>query len=88
MAKMFTKSRKMEIQKYKFTSQTICHLVGHEILNKTLYFVKRYYSQILKYLRKCMKKFIISSNELKCSFINYVMNISISDNSYIMIDVI
>ena len=31
----------------------IYHLVGHEILNKTLYFVKRYYSQILRYLRKC-----------------------------------
>ena len=53
---MFVKSRKMEIQKYKFTSQTIYHLVGHEILNKTLYFVKHYYSQILRYLRKCMKK--------------------------------
>ena len=40
-------------------SQTIYHLVGHEILNKTLYFVERYYSQILRYLRKCMKKFNI-----------------------------
>ena len=56
MAKMFAKSRKMKIQKYKFTSQTIYHLVGHEILNKTLYFVKRCYSHILRYLRKCMKK--------------------------------
>ena len=56
---MFAKSRKMEIQKYIFTSQTISHPVGHEILNKTLYFVKRYYSQILRYLRKCMKKFNI-----------------------------
>ena len=37
----------------------IYHFVGHEILNKTLYFVKRYYSQILRYLRKCMKKFDI-----------------------------
>ena len=37
----------------------IYHLVGHEILNKTLYFVKRYYSQILRYVRKCMKKFNI-----------------------------
>ena len=37
----------------------IYHLVGHEILNKTLYFVKHYYSQILRYLRKCMKKFNI-----------------------------
>ena len=45
--------------KIKFTSQTIYHLVGHEILNKTLYFFKRYYSQILRYLRKCMKKFNI-----------------------------
>ena len=59
MAKMFAKSRKMEIQKYKFTNQTIYHLVGHEILNKTLHFVKRYYSQILRYLRKCMKTFNI-----------------------------
>ena len=56
---MFAKSRKMDIQKDKFTTQMIYHLVGHEILNKTLYFVKRYYSQILRYLRKCMKKFDI-----------------------------
>ena len=56
MAKMFAKSRKIEIQKYKFTSQTLFHFVGHEILNKALYFVKRYYSQILRYFRKCMKK--------------------------------
>ena len=56
MAKMFAKSRKMEILKYKFTSQTIYYLVGHEILNKTLNFVKGYYSQILRYFRKCMKK--------------------------------
>ena len=37
MVKMLTKTRKMEIQKYKFTSQMIYHLTGHEILNKTLY---------------------------------------------------
>ena len=41
---------------FKFMRQMIYYLVGHEILNKTLYFVKRYYSQILRYLRKCMKK--------------------------------
>ena len=59
MAKMFAKSQKMEIKKYKFTRQTIYHPVGHEILNKTLYFVKRYCSHMLRYLRKCMKKFNI-----------------------------
>ena len=37
----------------------IYHLVGHKILNKTLYYFKRYYFQILRYLRKCMKKFHI-----------------------------
>ena len=31
-------------------------LVGHKILNKTLYFVKRYYFRGWRYLRKCMKK--------------------------------
>ena len=41
---------------FKFMRQMIYHLVGHEILNKTLYFVKCYNSQILRYLRKCMKK--------------------------------
>ena len=35
----------------------IYHLVGHKILNKTLYYFKRYYNiQILRYLRKCMKQ--------------------------------
>ena len=34
----------------------IYHLVGHKILNKTLYYFKRYYFQILRYLRKSMKK--------------------------------
>ena len=53
------KMTKAKTLDFKFTSQTIYHLVGHEILNKTLYFVKRYYSQILRYLRKCMKKFNI-----------------------------
>ena len=33
--------------------------LGHEILNKTLYFVKRSCSHMLRYLRKCMKKFKI-----------------------------
>ena len=37
----------------------IYHLVGHKILNKTVYYFKRYYFQILRYLRKCMKKFNI-----------------------------
>ena len=59
MVKMFAKSRKMEILKYKFARQTIFHHVGYEILNKTLYFVKRYCSHMLKYLKKCMKKFNI-----------------------------
>ena len=45
--------------KYKFTRQTIYYPVGHEILNKMLYFVKRYCSHMLRYLRKCMKKFNI-----------------------------
>ena len=34
----------------------IYHLEGHKILNKTLYFFKRNYFHILRYLRKCMKK--------------------------------
>ena len=42
-----------------FIYRQIYHFVGYEILNKTLYFIKRYYSQILRYLRKCMKKFNI-----------------------------
>ena len=46
----------MEIEKYNFKRQTIYHLVGHEILNKMVYFVKRYYLQMLKYLRKCIEK--------------------------------
>ena len=57
------KMAKTKIQNLKFTSQTIYHLVGHDILNKTLYFVKRYFSQNLRYLRKYMKN-LISSNEL------------------------
>ena len=36
--------------------QMIYHLVGHKILNKTLYFVKRYYFRGWRYLRKYMKK--------------------------------
>ena len=49
---------KTKILNFKFMRQMIMiyHLVGHEILNKALYFVKRYYSQIFSYLRKCMKK--------------------------------
>ena len=42
--------------KVKFMKQMIYHLVGHKILNKTLYSFKRYYFQILRYLRKCLKK--------------------------------
>ena len=53
------KMTKTKTLNFKFMRQMIYHLVGHEILNKTLYFVKRYYSQILRYLRKCMKKFNI-----------------------------
>ena len=53
------KMAKTKTLNFKFMRQMIYHLVGHEILNKTLYFVKRYYSQILRYLRKCMKKFNI-----------------------------
>ena len=66
------------------------HLVGHKILNKALYSLKRYYFQILRYLRKCMKN-SISSNDLKYSFINNVMNMQIVCKTampYIMIDVI
>ena len=51
--------------------QTPYHLAGHEILNKTAYFVKRYYLQILRYLRKCMKKW---NNQY--SFVSHVMNMS------------
>ena len=47
------KNRNLEI---KFMSQMIYHLVGHKILNKTLYSFKRYYIQILRYLGKCMNK--------------------------------
>ena len=39
-----------------YEANMIYHLVGHKILNKTLYFVKRYYFRGWKYLRKCMKK--------------------------------
>ena len=53
------KMAKTKTLNFKFMRQMIYHLVGHEILNKTLYFVKRYYSQILRYLRKSMKKFNI-----------------------------
>ena len=57
-------SQNLEKWKFKNTNlrvkwYIIYHLVGHGILNKTLYFVKRYYSQLLRYLRKCMKKFNI-----------------------------
>ena len=48
-----------KIAKCKFTRQIIYHLIGHKILNKTRYSFKRYYFQILRYLRKCMKKFNI-----------------------------
>ena len=66
------KKRKTEISKCKFMRQVIYNLVGHKILNKTLYPFKRYYFQILRCLRKCMKKLnIIESNELKYSFIKY-----------------
>ena len=63
-------------------SQMIYHLVGHEIQNKTLYFVKRYYSQILRYLRKCMKKFNITPSYYSVQFHVYPLLIapSIIDN--------
>ena len=50
------KMAKTKILHFKFIRQMIYYLVGHEILNKTLYYAKRYYSQILRYFRKCMKK--------------------------------
>ena len=49
-------SKNGNIKKLKFMRQMIYHLVGHKILNKTLYFVKRYYFRGWRYLRKCMKK--------------------------------
>ena len=50
------KKAKTKILKYKFMRKMIYHLVGHEILQKTVYFVKRYYFRGWRYLRKCMKK--------------------------------
>ena len=50
------KMAKTETVNFKFMRQMIYHLVGHKILNKTLYFVKRYYSQIFK---KMYEKFNI-----------------------------
>ena len=48
-----SKNRKLKTQIYE---AMIYHLVGHKILNKTLYFVKCYYFRGWRYLRKCMKK--------------------------------
>ena len=53
-----SKNGNLKIQIYKSNNILSCN-VGHEIVNKTLYFVKRYYFQILRYLRKCMKQFNI-----------------------------
>ena len=65
----------------------IYDIYQHKILNKTLYSVT---IQILKYLRKCTKK-LISSNELRYSFINKVMKMTSVFKTampYIMIDLI
>ena len=69
----------------------ICHLVGHKILNKTRYSFKRYYFQILRYLRKCMKKFnIIEWFKIFLHKLGheYAKRIYKTAMPYIMIDVI
>ena len=43
--------------------QLIYYLLGHKILNKTVYFVKRYHYQILRYLLRKHGKNGIRSNE-------------------------
>ena len=53
---------KTKIQKYKFFRKIIYHLVGHEIMNRTLYFVKCYHFQTLTYLRNNTKKW----NKIEC----------------------
>ena len=69
----------------------IYHLVGHKILNKTLYYFRRYYFQILKYLRECMKKFnIIEGLKILLHKLGheYAKRIYKTAMPYIMIDVI
>ena len=69
----------------------IYYLVGHKILNKTLYSFKRYYFQILKYLRECMKKFnIIEGIKILLHKLGheYAKRIYKTVMPYIMIDVI
>ena len=69
----------------------IYHLVGHKILNKTLYSFKRYYFQILRYLRQCMKKFnIIEWFKILLHKLRheYAKRIYKTTMPYIMIDVI
>ena len=42
--------------KTQIYEQMIYHIVGHKILSKTLYFFRRCYFRVWRYLRKCMKK--------------------------------
>ena len=47
------KMAKTEIQKSKFMRQMIYHLVGHEMLNKTVYFVCHFNVYFSRKWRKC-----------------------------------
>ena len=70
----------------------IYHLVGHKILNKTLYIVKRYYFRGWRYLRKCTKKLNIIEwikillHKLRHEYAKHISNCNAL--LYIMIDVI
>ena len=76
---------------WNFKMQIIYHLVGHKILNKTLYSFTRYYFQILRYLRKCMKKLnIIEWIKIRLHKLchEYTKRIYKTSMPFIMIDVI
>ena len=85
------KIAKTEISKCQYARQMIYNLVGHKILNKTLYYFKRYYFEILRYWRKCMKKFnIIEWFKILLHKLchEYAKRIYKTAMPYIMIDVI
>ena len=47
------KMAKTKVYKYKFMRQMIYHLVGHEILNKTVYFIYHFNVYFTRNWRKC-----------------------------------
>ena len=55
------------------------HLVGHKILNKTLYSFKRYYCQILRYFNLVRGRLYIFTKKVSFDFAIALCSIGVPD---------